>query len=461
MEKITINMLSNADSVKGQGVGSAYLEQVKLIKEGAPDLFEVSINNWQDSMINHFHSVDVMFYLRIKTSDAINVCYVHFLPETLEGSITLPKPIFSTLKHYVIDFYKSADYCIVVNPIFINALMQYDIPRERIVYIPNYVAKNEFFPITDPQRITAIKDEFKIPQNRFIVLGVGQVQTRKGVLDFIEIAKKSPDLSFVWCGGFSFGSITDGYKELKQIIENPPENVQFLDIIPRERMNEMFNMADVLFMPSYNELFPMSILEAANTETPILLRDLDLYKDILFDFYLHAQNNEQFEHELHHLAADPTYYQAIQENSRKISAFYSKENVLQQWIDFYTTIYRNRKTVFDIEIPRSSKIMRNLIQGKQTMMINGSSMSHHPFGKIHENDIVNFTYRGESETYVTARVKEVINYEHFDEDETLSFILKYQSRLHLNAKEIKKFCSKSYLTILDLDHIEILEEPMI
>ena len=32
--KYTINMVSSADTVKGQGVGSAYEEQVKLVKEG-------------------------------------------------------------------------------------------------------------------------------------------------------------------------------------------------------------------------------------------------------------------------------------------------------------------------------------------------------------------------------------------------------------------------------------------
>ena len=36
---ITINMLSRADSVKGQGVLSAYQEQVKLVKEELADEF--------------------------------------------------------------------------------------------------------------------------------------------------------------------------------------------------------------------------------------------------------------------------------------------------------------------------------------------------------------------------------------------------------------------------------------
>ena len=43
MKKIKINMLSNADSVDGQGVGSAYLEQVSLIRDELKDDFEVVI----------------------------------------------------------------------------------------------------------------------------------------------------------------------------------------------------------------------------------------------------------------------------------------------------------------------------------------------------------------------------------------------------------------------------------
>ena len=38
MKKLSITMYSSADKVAGQGVGSAYKEQVRLVKEGASDL---------------------------------------------------------------------------------------------------------------------------------------------------------------------------------------------------------------------------------------------------------------------------------------------------------------------------------------------------------------------------------------------------------------------------------------
>lgn len=337
MSKIRINMLSKADSVEGQGVGSAYIEQVNLLKDGASDIFDIKINDKNDADIIHIHSINPEFYFKMKRTKGVSVCYVHFLPHTLDGSIKLPKPIFNIFKKYVIKFYNTADNLVVVNPIFIKDLEKYNIKRDKITYIPNYVSKENFYKL-DKKRVEEVRDELGIDKDSFVVLGVGQIQTRKGVLDFVDVAKKMPDVTFVWCGGFSFGHITDGYEELKKVYENPPSNVKFLGIVPRDRMNLMFNMADLLFMPSYNELFPMAILEAVNIGIPLLLRDLDLYKDILFSKYLYGNNVEEFVSSIDSLRKDKKLYNKQSKLSLSISEYYSKENVLKIWINYYKSI---------------------------------------------------------------------------------------------------------------------------
>ena len=339
MKKININMLSSADKVGGQGVGSAYLEQVKLVHSA--NLFKITINSNKKADIIHSHTIEPKNYIKMKLNKGINVAYCHFLPDTLDGSIKLPTLIFKIFKKYVIRFYKTADYLIVVNPIFIDPLIKYGIKKERIKYIPNFVSKNDFFKY-NKSKINSVRKRLNIPLDKFVVLGVGQVQSRKGVLDFIEVAKKLPEIEFVWCGGFSFGKITDGYEELKKIYNNPPDNVKFLGIIPREEMNDMYNMADVLFMPSYNELFPMSILEACNAEKPLLLRDLDLYHDILFNKYLTGSNNKDFINKLKMLKDDKKLYKKESKNSKEISEFYNKDHVLNMWIEFYSNIYNEK-----------------------------------------------------------------------------------------------------------------------
>ena len=39
---------------------------------------------------------------------------------------------------------------------------------------------------------------------------------RKGVLEFIDLATKMPDIQFVWAGNFAFKGISEGRKEIME-----------------------------------------------------------------------------------------------------------------------------------------------------------------------------------------------------------------------------------------------------
>ena len=334
---ISINMLSSADKFKGQGVGSAYLEQVELVKSGMGPDYNIIINKLKLSEIMHYHTIDFKHFLSIPFSrlKGVNVGSVHFLPETVEGSIKLPSLVKNIFYWYIISFYKNMDYLVTVNPYFIRKLAEHGIEKEKVSYIPNFVSNTDFFPM-DAMKKLELRKKYGIGEKDFVVLDVGQVQTRKGVLDFIEVAQRLKEVKFLWAGGFTFGKITAGYKELKEIMENPPPNVKFLGILERSQMNEIYNISNVLFMPSYQELFPMIILEAFNCRLPILLRDLDIYPDVFFDYYIKGSDNEAFIKEITKLGADLEYYQNSCENSWNGHKFYSRENVLSLWKEFYS-----------------------------------------------------------------------------------------------------------------------------
>lgn len=53
-------------------------------------------------------------------------------------------------------------------------------------------------------------------------------------------------------------------------------------------MPQFYQLGDVMLLPSYDELFPMTVLEAMSCGKPILLRDLSLYQVILDGYYLKA-----------------------------------------------------------------------------------------------------------------------------------------------------------------------------
>jgi 1,2-diacylglycerol-3-alpha-glucose alpha-1,2-galactosyltransferase len=330
-KKIKIRVFSKANTVPGQGVGAAYVEQLNLIQQ-SKRLVVLQPNEPRPDLV-HIHTINFRYWLAMLFIKIPRVVYVHFLPSTLSSSIKLPRLFFGILKWYVKVFYKTASHLVVVNPIFIDPLMKMGIKQERIVFIPNYVDESKF--ATKVSNASIRKQwQFK----KFTVLGVGQVQHRKGVLDFIEVAKKLPAVDFVWAGGFSFKAMTAGYEELKKVMDNPPSNVRFLGIIPREKMNELYHGCDLFFLPSFDELMPMSVLEAAVCDKPILLRDLELYQPVFFKHYLSAHDVDGFVKMIKQLSENKEMYQQSLDHPRWLKNYYRKEAILKQWEDFYQEV---------------------------------------------------------------------------------------------------------------------------
>jgi 1,2-diacylglycerol-3-alpha-glucose alpha-1,2-galactosyltransferase len=330
-KKIKIRVFSKATTVPGQGVGAAYIEQLNLIQQ-SKRLVVLQPNEPRPDLV-HIHTINFRYWLAMLFIKIPRVVYVHFLPSTLSSSIKLPRLFFGILKWYVKVFYKTASHLVVVNPIFIDPLMKMGIKKERIVFIPNYVDESKF---ATKVSNTSIRKQWQF--KRFTVLGVGQVQHRKGVLDFIEVAKKLPGVDFVWAGGFSFKAMTAGYEELKKVMDNPPSNVRFLGIIPREKMNELYHGCDLFFLPSFDELMPMSVLEAAVCDKPILLRDLELYQPVFFKHYLSAHDVDGFVKMIKQLSENKEMYQQSLDHPRWLKNYYRKEAILKQWEDFYQEV---------------------------------------------------------------------------------------------------------------------------
>lgn len=342
---ISINIMSSANKVKGQGVLSAHDEQVELIRE--VEEFNIEENKMNICDITHFHTVNLEYFLWLPflKRKSTTVAYVHFVPETIEGSLHLFKPFKYIFLKYLIKFYKSMDKLVVVNPYFIDVLNNYGINKEKIKYIPNFVSNKKFYPKSIEEKLK-IREKYKIKEDKFVVLSVGQLQKRKGVIEFINLAKSMPEIEFIWAGSAVFGKISEGYSEIKELISKElPCNIHFIGLIEREKMNDIYNLANVMFLPSYDELFPMCILEAMCVNIPILTRNLDIYKGILFDFYLYGENNEDFKKIINKLNLDKEYYEKMSLKSKEGNIFYSKENVLDMWHDFYRECVKCKEIV--------------------------------------------------------------------------------------------------------------------
>ena len=332
---IKVGMLGTATSVKGQGVGSACTELFRLLKEYGKNDFALSMNRHvRRCDVVHLHTVGPLSFLKMKMSGKPSVISIHMTPEMAHNSIRLPGPILFIFEKYLLWVYGSADHVHVVNPDLSDEMISYGYKAEQVHYIPNFVAKDWFYPQSQ-ERKKALRKKYDLAEDDFVAFADGQMRAGKGVQDFVAVARMLPDVKFIWAGGFSFGPLADGYPDTKEMLRSLPENVRFTGIVDREEINDLLNTADLFFFPSYEELFPMSILEAASAHLPLLLRDLTEYRNILTGRYLTADSNEGFAETIQRIRDNRDLYDTMVGYSRDISKQYSEEHIYQQWKSFY------------------------------------------------------------------------------------------------------------------------------
>ncbi|AKP66846.1 glycosyltransferase family 4 protein [Companilactobacillus ginsenosidimutans] len=337
---IKITMFSTADKVAGQGVGSAYIELVNLLKSRFSKDFDIKINKYSRADLSHYHTINPTFYLStFSKKRGRKIGYVHFLPETLEGSIKLPKLFRNIFYKYVISFYKRMDQIVVVNPTFIDKLVAHGLKREKIKYIPNFVSTETFYEKSDEEK-SAFRKKMNIPEDKFVVFGDGQVQERKGIDDFYKLAQENPDIQFIWAGGFSFGKITDGYDRYKKMLEDAPENMKFTGIVDRNDLVNYYNICDIFLLPSYDELFPMSVLEAFSCGAPVLLRNLELYQAIIDGYYEPAENRAEMSDFINRANNNRGILADFKKKSKEASSYYSPDHLSEIWYKFYNDQYK-------------------------------------------------------------------------------------------------------------------------
>lgn len=342
MKKISINMLSVADVVKGHGVETAYNELLNILnKYGSRDL-DVVVNKGLKSDILHLHTPDPVSFFKQRLTKNTTLTYVHFLPNTLDGALKMPKAFLDIYAWWVKKIYLKSDYLVVVNPTYIDEMVKLGFNKDNIFYIPNIVSSDNFFTITEKVK-KQYRKKYGYNDDDFIVISVGQLHKGKGVLDFIKLAKENPDIKFIWVGGFNFGSMMEGYKEIKEIYENPPANLRFTGVIERSEVNIFCNISDVFFLPSYYESFALVALEAANTEKPIILRNLDTYKDIYYDNVLYGSNNKEFIKHIRDLKDNKSLYKTYVNKTKNIKKLYDEKQIYNKWLNLYRTIYNKNK----------------------------------------------------------------------------------------------------------------------
>lgn len=200
----------------------------------------------------------------------------------------LMEPIFDILLKRI---YQHADFIITPTPYSKNLIENYKGVKCPVKAISNGIILEDYK--YNEQKAQDFKNYFKIKPNQKVVIGVGLLFERKGLIDFIEVAKSMPDVTFIWFGNLQ-KSLTQ-FKILKAMKEKP-SNVILPGYISGDVIKGAFSSANAMFFPSYEETEGIVVLEALASRLPLIVRDIGVYKPWLengVNCYV-GKNNDEF-----------------------------------------------------------------------------------------------------------------------------------------------------------------------
>ncbi len=185
------------------------------------------------------------------------ITHIHEMQNVIES---YPDEMSGLLQH--------TDHWISASPRSTQALSnKYKIKSSEITTVPAFInpiyQKNEFKSFKAEARQT-----LAIAANAFVVVGCGTVYPRKGADLFIETARKlkaltSNDFQFVWIG--------DGPDLNRLQADLTAEELNYISFVGnRSDANKMLACADLFFMSSREDPFPLVVLEAAQHKIPAI-----------------------------------------------------------------------------------------------------------------------------------------------------------------------------------------------
>jgi 1,2-diacylglycerol-3-alpha-glucose alpha-1,2-galactosyltransferase len=322
--------------MKATGVHTAFMDHIGLLKE-KNDL-EVVVNNEGKGDVFHCHTYGPYFLWKGRKYKGKRVFTAHVIPDSIKGSLPNWQILMPFVRMGLKIIYSYADVCIAISPMVEKAIAETG-SRTRIVRIGNPV-NSEYWKRSDEKRQQGRKI-LGVDENGFMIIGVGQVQPRKGIEDFIDIAEAVPEATFIWVGGRPFRNMTDGIGRINDKIRRATKNFKYAGSFELEKMPLIYAAADLMIFPSYQENSPLAPVEAAACGMPVIFRDLPEYR-YLYEFpYIKATDTDDFIRITKMMLADFDFYHKGLIISQNLIKQFDKEAIRKKLIDLYSSLVNN------------------------------------------------------------------------------------------------------------------------
>ncbi len=321
---------------KGQGVHTAFIDLVELLK--SEDDIEVVVNTEGTGDVLHSQTYGPYYFWIGRKYKGRRIHTVHVIPDSIKGSLVAWKYLLPLVRAYFKMVFSYSDMLIAISPMVEDAIRALGVTTP-IARITNPIMAERWK--RTAERRQAGRALLGLADTDRVVLGVGQLQERKGVEDFIDIGEAIPNATFIWVGGRPFGAFTEGMNRIDERIRGASGNIRFAGLHDLRDMPAIYAAADIFLFPSYQENCPLAPLEAAACGMPVVYRDLEEYRRLYKHPYLSAVSLSDFVALTKRLLDDQLYCADATRLSAALTGQFDKQVIRSELVQLYSEVLEN------------------------------------------------------------------------------------------------------------------------
>lgn len=264
-------------AIAKSGLGKAIKHQIQALKENNIE-YTTDLNDDYDILhINFYGPKSYLFAKKAKKEGKIVVYHAHSTEEDFKNSFIGSNIVSHQFKSWLVTCYSLGDVILTPTPYSKRLLENYGLTQP-IKAISNGVDVN-FFKHDDALGKN-FRKEYNYSKNDKIIMAVGLYIERKGILDFVELAKRLPQYKFIW---FGYSPLAASPMKIRQAVNTKLDNLLFAGYVEPNKLKEAYSGADLYLFPTLEETEGIPILEACSAKIKSIIRDIPVFDEWLED----------------------------------------------------------------------------------------------------------------------------------------------------------------------------------
>lgn len=261
----------NEKILSKSGLGKAIKHQMNALK--AVNI-EYTTNPKDDFDIAHINFYGLKSYRlakKLKKQGKKIVYHAHSTEEDFRNSFIFSNQVSKLFKKWLIKCYTLGDAIITPTEYSKKLLKSYGIKND--IYVVSNGVELKNFEHSD-EAGEEFRKKYNFKKEDKIIVGIGLYIERKGIIDFVELAKQMPEYKFIW---FGYSPLIFSRKNVRKAVSTKLDNLIFAGYVEQDTICQALNGCDVYIAPTYEETEGITIIEAASCKTNMVVRDIPVF----------------------------------------------------------------------------------------------------------------------------------------------------------------------------------------